>query len=93
VDVGRVVISRKGKDAGNWYIVSGTSEDGRRVYLVDGRKWSWDRPKKKNPVHIQPTRVVIKEVAEMAETGKWMSDDSIRIILEEIRKGSGGSER
>jgi ribosomal protein L14E/L6E/L27E len=82
---GQIVISKQGKDSGKWYIVAGFSGDGRRVFLVDGGKRTWDRPKRKNPLHVQPTRTVIKEVAEMAEANRMMNDERLRSILNDAR--------
>jgi ribosomal protein L14E/L6E/L27E len=83
---GQIVISKQGKDSGKWYIVAGFSGDGRRVFLVDGGKRTWDRPKRKNPLHVQPTRTVIKEVAEMAEANRMMNDERLRSILNDARR-------
>ncbi len=87
MQTGQVVISKKGKDSGKWYIVAGFSGDGRRVFLVDGGRRIWNRPKRKNPLHVQPTRIVLKEVAEMAEANRRMNEERLRNILEEARKG------
>jgi ribosomal protein L14E/L6E/L27E len=87
LQTGQVVISKKGKDSGKWYIVAGFSGDGRRVFLVDGGRRTWDRPKRKNPLHVQPTRTVLKEVAKMAETKRRINDEWLRNILDEARSG------
>lgn len=87
LQTGQVVISKKGKDSGKWYIVAGFSGDGRRVFLVDGGRRTWDRPKRKNPLHVQPTGTVLKEVAKMAETKRRINDEWLRNILDEARSG------
>lgn len=88
IEMGQVVLSKRGKDSGKWYIVAGFSGDGRSVFLVDGSRRTWDKPKKKNTSHVQPTRTVIKEVAEMAVAKKRMSDERLRSILDDARRGS-----
>lgn len=68
--IGQVVVSRRGKDAGRWYVVVGVSEavrpDGRarvaRVYVADGKKYTVLKPKAKNPAHLQRTRWVLDEI-------------------------------
>ncbi|MGC9372720.1 MAG: KOW domain-containing RNA-binding protein [Thermovirgaceae bacterium] len=93
LQTGQVVISKKGKDSGKWYIVAGFSGDGRRVFLVDGGRRTWNRPKRKNPLHVQPTRTVLKEVAEMAEGNRRINDERLRSILDEARRGSSGNRK
>ena len=61
--IGQVVRSRKGKDAGRWYVIVGVSEDGRRVYLADGRKYTPAKPKPKNTIHLQRTGWYLDEIA------------------------------
>jgi hypothetical protein len=69
--IGQVVRSRKGKDAGRWYVVVGVSEDcptcakqrGRRVLVADGTRYTAARPKAKNTIHLQRTRWILDEIA------------------------------
>ena len=69
--IGQVVRSRKGKDAGRWYVVVGVAEDcgpsrrtqGARVLLADGKKFTVGKPKAKNMIHLQRTRWVLDEIA------------------------------
>lgn len=70
--IGQVVRSRKGKDAGRWYVVVGVSEDCRpcgrtreaRILVADGKKFTVGRPKAKNMIHLQRTRWVLDEIAK-----------------------------
>ena len=39
------------------------SEDGRRVYLADGRKYTPAKPKPKNTIHLQRTGWYLDEIA------------------------------
>ena len=67
-EVGQIVYSIKGKDAGAWYLVAGyLSEEGRLILLGVHRG---DLVfKKKNPKHIQWTHSVVSEVANRLKGG------------------------
>lgn len=54
---GQIVISRKGRDVTKAYVVLQVNAD--RALLCNGEKWSLAQPKKKNPLHIQPTNTVV----------------------------------
>ena len=62
--IGQVVRSRKGKDVGRWYVVVGVSENGRRVFLADGVKFTPAKPKAKNTIHLQRTGWYLDEIAQ-----------------------------
>jgi hypothetical protein len=67
--VGQAVISKRGKDRGRVYVIVGFPEGGR-LALADAKKFNVDRPKLKNPRHIQRTSRVVAEVAALVEAGK-----------------------
>ncbi|MGI6784667.1 MAG: hypothetical protein ACOX5A_10705 [Aminivibrio sp.] len=62
--IGQVVRSRRGKDVGRWYVVVGVSEDGRRIFLADGRNFTVAKPKPKNAAHLQRTKWHLDEIAQ-----------------------------
>ncbi|MBQ6112748.1 MAG: KOW domain-containing protein [Synergistaceae bacterium] len=68
-EIGRIVISRQGKDAGLEYVVSGIETDGR-VKLIRPDKFNVKNPKKKNPKHLQKTLRVAGDLAEKIKAGK-----------------------
>ena len=70
-DRGMVVRSRKGRDKGRFYVVSEVKD--RVLTLTDGV-----RTKRKNPVHLAPTRTVL----DMSVCG---SDKEIIEILSRFR--------
>ena len=47
-EIGRVVISKKGKDKGTFYVIIGKDALNNRVYVADGKHRSITRPKPKN---------------------------------------------
>ena len=67
--VGQIVISKRGKDAGRAYVIVGFLGEGK-LALADAKKFNVDRPKPKNPKHVQATSQVAAEVAALAESGK-----------------------
>jgi large subunit ribosomal protein L14e len=87
VDVvpGQLVKSLQGRDKGNHYLVIGF--EGERVLLADGRGRSVDRPKKKNPKHLQPYRCVSDGIKEIIRQGK-LSDTELRNILNTFLMGN-----
>ena len=65
--IGQVVRSRKGKDAGRWYVVVGVAEGcgpsaTARVLVADGKRFTVGKPKAKNTIHLQRTRWVLDEI-------------------------------
>jgi len=83
--VGQVVISRQGKDAGDWYVVVGYDEKAGFVLVANGKKRTIASPKRKNPKHLQPTGMFIKEVAEMVEGRKCLADNQLLSLIEGCR--------
>jgi ribosomal protein L14E/L6E/L27E len=64
--LGQIVTSIKGKDAGRAYVVVGLPDPDRRearLALADAGRFSVDRPKLKNPKHVQATSRVMEGVA------------------------------
>ena len=69
---GMVVRSKKGHDKGKFFVVIRLEND--RAYLIDSDARTLDSPKKKNLVHLAPTKTVIDEAS-------MRSDSKIRKIL------------
>lgn len=67
--LGQVVLSRKGKDQGRYYVVVGLPEKGR-VALADAEKFNVSKPKKKNPRHIQSTALRAVDLVNLIEAGR-----------------------
>ena len=67
-EIGQVVISRQGKDAGLEYVVSGVEQDGR-IRLIRPERFNVSNPKKKNPKHLQKTSKQAENLAEKIKAG------------------------
>jgi len=84
--IGQVVISKQGKDSGTWYVVVGRDERSGFVLLIDGKKKTRINPKRKNPKHLQPTGMFIKEVTEMVEGNRCLADNQLLSLIESCKK-------
>ena len=65
--LGQIVISRKGKDTGDEYVVSGV--DGGRILLIRPERFNVSNPKKKNPKHLQGTSRYAQGLTERIKAG------------------------
>ena len=83
--VGRVVVSKRGKDAGRSYVIVGFLGE-KRLALADAVKFNVDRPKPKNPKHVAPTQHVMNEVIACVEAGKNINRGDLCRFLESVCK-------
>lgn len=90
LSIGQVVISRKGKDKGRLYVVTGFSEDGRYAFIAEGLKFTFSFPKRKNRIHLQAVNISIylPEYQDELENNDITReiDNIIRGTLENLRK-------
>jgi len=86
-NLGQIVISRKGKDSGTWYVVIGIDEAEDRVIVADGIKRTLAHPKPKNPKHLQVVNRCFEEIPEIIgiEHKKRFQDPDIRSMIERAR--------
>ena len=56
---GEIAVSSAGKDKGLWMAVVRTDDSG--VYVINGREHPIDKPKRKNPRHLQATGLTVTE--------------------------------
>lgn len=54
---GMVVRSKQGHDKGSFFVVADVLGDA--VLLTDGASRALEAPKKKNPIHLAPTKTVL----------------------------------
>ena len=55
--IGNVVCSRAGRDKGKFMVVVGFSDEG--ILVADGKERPLERPKLKNPKHLQKTNSIL----------------------------------
>ena len=82
INVGDVVLSTKGRDVDQIYIVKSV-EDGY-AYLVDGRGKTISKPKKKKFKHIRPTGQKCIALQEKFETNAKVLDSEIRKTIDNL---------
>lgn len=61
IDKGSVVIAKAGRDKGKAFVVT-QIVDSRTVLIADGKSRPLERPKRKNTIHLQATRVSVDRV-------------------------------
>lgn len=77
---GRLVTSIAGRDRGQPYLVCAVQNDGF-VLVVNGEKRSVDRPKRKNPRHLEPRAAFAEELGSRWEKGYTVEDAEVRAAL------------
>ena len=81
IPAGSVVMSCAGKDANGLYVVVGQLEY-PYVWIADGRKYTWDKPKKKNCRHLQ---LLVTTQTESFDVAKKITNEWIRSVLTRAR--------
>lgn len=77
--LGRLAISRSGRDAGSLYLVIGV-ESPSAVFVADGQTRSVARPKRKNVKHLE-LGAPAAGVAERLAAGLAVTDEEIRAAI------------
>jgi ribosomal protein L14E/L6E/L27E len=85
--VGQVVVSKRGKDAGQRYVIVGFLGE-KRLALADAGKFNTDRPKYKNPKHVTPVPRVLDEAAARVKAGKNINRGELCRFLESVELGT-----
>ncbi|MBQ6737868.1 MAG: hypothetical protein IJM82_05555 [Synergistaceae bacterium] len=67
-EVGQIVISRRGKDTGSEYVVSGF--ESKRIKLIRPKRFNVSKPKLKNPKHLQSTLRRAESLLSFIKAGK-----------------------
>lgn len=78
MEIGQLVKSLAGRDKGRHYLIIGF--EGGRALVADGRSRPVNRPKKKNPKHLQPYKSVDREIKERVEENN-LNDTVVRNSL------------
>lgn len=89
-NVGQLVISKQGRDRGHAYLIAETAE--QYCLLVDGRKVTYEKPKKKNYKHLQGTLINSGSMSQKEAQGEHLSDREIRDFLNEHLLETGVKE-
>ena len=84
VEIGRVVRSTQGRDAGRLFVVVGFADEAHAL-LCDGDLRRIAAPKKKKRKHFLPTQELISSLRERLESGQAVTDPEIRKALAALR--------
>lgn len=80
VEIGRVVISKCGRDEGRLFLVTGEIDDDF-VLIADGDTRKLERQKKKRRKHLKPTLELRNDLRERIMKGEMPEDFEIRACL------------
>ena len=81
--LGRVVISKSGRDSGKPFIVVRVINE-RYLGLSDGELRKIEKPKKKNVRHLQITSVQAEDILECLRRGELPANHIVKKSLQEI---------
>ena len=73
-EIGRVVQSRQGRDAGRFFVVLEVVDE-KYVMMADGLTRKLNHPKKKKILHLHPKPIVVACVAEKLPTHQLLDSD------------------
>lgn len=59
IPVGTVVKARAGRDKDSFFVV--VKSDDKWAYIADGKRRKAEKPKRKNPIHLSATKVVLPD--------------------------------
>lgn len=80
VEIGRVVISKCGRDEGRLFLVTGEIDEDF-VLIADGDTRKLERQKKKRRKHLKPTLELRNDLRERIMKGDMPEDFEIRACL------------
>ncbi len=83
IQKGNVVISKKGRDKGRYFVVLYTL-DAVYAFLTDGDTRKLDHLKKKKLMHLSSVPVLLPEIVEMYEKHQ-LKDSDVRKALNAVR--------
>ena len=73
-EVGRVVQSRQGRDAGRYFVVLHVVDE-KFVMMADGLTRKISHPKKKKILHLHPKPILVESVAEKLPAHQLLDSD------------------
>ena len=82
IEVGRVVISKAGRDQGRAFLVVEEVDDDF-VMVANGALRKMDHQKKKRRKHLKPTGRVVEALRDRLSQGKPVEDHELRAWLSE----------
>lgn len=74
--IGKLAISRSGRDKGRIYVI--IKEEEADVYIADGKLRTIENPKRKNKKHIQIIKKLPKEITEMLTQNRDFRNEEVK---------------
>jgi ribosomal protein L14E/L6E/L27E len=84
IHLGQIIMVLSGRDAGKHAVV--VRLDDSYVWLANGQTRKYEKPKRKNRRHIQPTRFIAEEVVEAIESNGSVDDAKLVFALNQYKK-------
>ncbi len=81
--LGRVAISRAGRDAGRAFLITGAADE-EHVFIVDGCLRKLAKPKKKKLKHLRVEPACAESIREKLKEDKPIFDAEIRNCLKSL---------
>lgn len=81
--IGRLVISKAGRDKGKPFVILKVLND-KFLMVADGDLRKVDDPKMKNVRHVQFTNMVIPEIAEAISNGENLENHRVRKLIRSL---------
>lgn len=91
IDIGSVVYSLKGRDAGCCFVVVAFSDD-NTVQICDGQKHKLNSLKRKNIKHLLYTGANLDSISQKLKQGKKVFDSEVYSALKNIQQASRNNE-
>ncbi|MBR4038585.1 MAG: KOW domain-containing RNA-binding protein [Clostridia bacterium] len=83
MEVGRVVLSRAGRDQGHYFVIVDVIDE-RYVAIANGCQRKVDNPKKKKIKHLAAQKEIFEEIREKIFSKKRIFDSEVRNRLDAI---------
>lgn len=87
IALGRVVISKAGRDKGRPFLIAGIADE-NHVFISDGVTHRMSRPKKKKLMHLKVVEAKAETVSVALRAMKNVSDAQVREALAELGYGT-----
>lgn len=78
--IGRVVISKAGRDAGELFVIIAILDE-KYVYISNGSQRTIEKPKKKKIKHLEYTEVIAEQISDTIISDKRLTNSEIKKFL------------
>jgi len=84
IEIGSIVLSKAGRDSGNYFIV--VKQEKEFAYIVDGGLRKVEKPKKKKLKHLSSTKETHEVLKDKFLSGKKVFDSEVKSALRVIKE-------